>query len=203
MLLETLDVKKNDILIYSENKFDFENNLMSIVPSASSEIIKDPDSIVITATRRNGRLIFTEARVNGRRVTLVLDTGAQISVANSALRRMLAGQQVRSTPEKVELHSVTGDSLTGDYALVHQLDIGGVSLRQLAVVFADAHTFRKLNLENKPAILLGMNAIRAFKRVSIDFASRKFRVVVPESSALDTRMAATSPDAARFPSRGY
>jgi len=35
-----------------------------------------------------------------------------------------------------------------------------------------------------------MNAIRAFKKVSIDFASRKFRVVLPESSSLDIRMAA-------------
>ena len=182
-------------------QFDFENNLMSIVPSSTVDSIKDPDAIVITATRRNGRLIFTEARVNGRPVTVVLDTGAQISVANSALRRLLERGSVPGTAEKVELHSVTGASLTGDYAFVRTLDIGGVTLKGLAVVFADAHTFSKLKLENKPAILLGMNAIRAFKRVSIDFANRKFRVVVPESSSLDTRLAGTS--AGRFPSVGY
>ena len=34
-----------------------------------------------------------------------------------------------------------------------------------------------------------MNAIRAFKKVSIDFASRKFRVVLPESSRIDVRLA--------------
>ena len=34
-----------------------------------------------------------------------------------------------------------------------------------------------------------MNAIRAFKKVSIDFANRKFRVVVPEKAELDTRLA--------------
>ena len=164
-------------------QFDFENNLMSIVPSASVETIKDPDAIVITATRRNGRLILTEARVNGRAVTVVLDTGAQVSVANSALRRLLAGARGQSTEEKVELHSVTGDSLIGDYAFLRELDIGGVTLKGLAVVFADAHTFRKLKLQDKPAILLGMNAIRAFKRVSIDslpasFAS-SFRKALP------------------------
>jgi len=38
--------------------------------------------------------------------------------------------------------------------------------------------------------LLGMNAIRAFKKVSIDFASHKLRVVVPETSSLDLRLAA-------------
>jgi hypothetical protein len=34
-----------------------------------------------------------------------------------------------------------------------------------------------------------MNAIRAFKKVSIDFANNKFRVVLPESSQLDVRLA--------------
>ena len=184
-------------------QFDFENNLMSIVPSATVDTIRDPDAIVIVASRRNGRLIFTEAKVNGRPVTVVLDTGAQISVANSALRRMLTGRGVNSSAEKVALHSVTGASLTGDYAFVRELDRGGVSLKQLAVVFADAHTFRRLKLEDKPALLLGMNAIRAFKRVSIDFASRKFRVVVPESSSLDRRMAATVPISPGFPGVGF
>jgi hypothetical protein len=35
-----------------------------------------------------------------------------------------------------------------------------------------------------------MNAMRAFKKVSIDFASRRIRVVVPEHSALEMKLAA-------------
>ena len=68
---------------------------------------------------------------------------------------------------------------------VQELEIGGLSLKNLAIVFTDAHTFKELNLDKKPALLLGMNAIRAFKKVSIDFANNKFRVVLPESSELD------------------
>jgi hypothetical protein len=37
-----------------------------------------------------------------------------------------------------------------------------------------------------------MNAIRAFKKVSIDFANRKFKVVLPETSALDVQLAAAT-----------
>ena len=63
-------------------------------------------------------------------------------------------------------------------------------LKNLAIVFADAHTFKQLGFEKKPALLLGMNAMRSFKKVSIDFASRKLRVVVPEHSSLnDARLA--------------
>jgi hypothetical protein len=46
-----------------------------------------------------------------------------------------------------------------------------------------------LQLDRTPALLLGMNAIRAFKKVSIDFANRKFRVVLPEHSQLETQVA--------------
>ncbi len=179
-------------------QFDFEQNLMSIVPSASANRFDGPDAIVITASRRKGRLIFSEARINGRLVTVVLDTGSEVTIGNRALRTMLTGRKRDQSGAKVELHSVTGATLPGEFMSVRELEIGGVSLKGLAVVFADAHTFGKLDLERKPALLLGMNAIRAFKKVSIDFATRKFRVVVPESSALDVDLAAGRRPAGRI-----
>lgn len=169
--------------------FDFEGQTMSIVPSGTREFRDDPDSIVIEASRRNGRLVVTEARINDRRVVVVLDTGAQVSVGNEALRRQLLGRRTPRDAQTVELQSVTGDKLSGEYTFVRELSIGGVTLGDLAVVFADAHTFKQLKLDDRPALLLGMNAMRAFKKVSIDFANRKFRVLLPEHSALDTKMA--------------
>jgi hypothetical protein len=67
--------------------------------------------------------------------------------------------------------------------------MGPVGLKNLAIVFANAHIFKQLKLEDRPALLLGMNAMRAFKKVSIDFAAKTLRLVVPEHSALDVRTA--------------
>jgi predicted aspartyl protease len=131
----------------------------------------------------------TDAAANGHTVTVVIDTGAQLSIGNEALRQKLMGGDLVDPSQKVELQSVTGAMLTGDYMFVRELNIGGLTLKNLAIVFADAHTFHELKLDNKPALLLGMNAIRVFKKVSIDFASRKFRVVLPESSEADVRLA--------------
>ena len=178
-----------DALRSQRVQFDFEANVMSISPSASIDRFDEPDAIVIVASRRKGRLIFSDARINGKRVTVVLDTGSQVTVGNRALRHMLTGRSTDAAAEKVELHSVTGATLTGDSLFVRKLEMGGVELGQLGVVFADAHIFRKLDLERRPALLLGMNAIRGFKKVSIDFATRKFKVVVPESSSLEQRLA--------------
>jgi predicted aspartyl protease len=170
--------------------FDFEKQTLSIVPSATPNFSDDPNVIVVQAVRKNGRLVFTDATANGHSLTVVIDTGAQISIGNQALREQLVGRGLVDPSQKVDLESVTGDLITGDYMFVRDLEIGGLTLKNLAIVFADAHTFKELNLDKRPALLLGMNAIRAFKKVSIDFASRKFRVVLPESSELDVRLAA-------------
>jgi predicted aspartyl protease len=169
--------------------FDFEEQTMSVVPSAARELHDDPGAIVIEAARRNGRLVVTEANINGRPLTVVLDTGSQVSVGNAALRRQLLGRKTPRNVQTVELQSVTGDKLSGEYTFIRDLKLGGITLSNLAVVFADAHTFKQLKLDDRPALLLGMNAMRAFKKVSIDFANRKFRVLLPEHSELDIQLA--------------
>jgi predicted aspartyl protease len=177
-----------DLLRSQRVQLDFGTNIMTIVPSSAPDFRSEPGTIVINGRRKNGRLIVTDAEANGTDVTVVVDTGAQLTIGNAALRSAL-GRGLKDPAEKVELISVTGEKLSGDYMFVRELKIGGIVLNNLVVVFADAHTFDQLNLQKKPALLLGMNAIRAFKKVSIDFANRKFRVVLPEQSMAEVRIA--------------
>lgn len=169
--------------------FDFEAHTLSIVPSTVPDFRSEPGTIVVQGIRRNGRLIVTEAKANGRSVIVVIDTGSQVTIGNEALRKVLMRGRMLSSPQPIEIESVTGEKVKGDYMFVRELEVGGVGLNNLAVVFLDAHTFKQLRLEKQPALLLGMNAMRAFKKVSIDFASHRLRVVIPEHSALDVRVA--------------
>ena len=178
-----------DVLRSQRVQFDFGTQTMSIVPSATPDFRAEQGTIVVSARRKNGRLIVTDAEVDGHSLTVVLDTGSEISIGNSALRRSLLGSSLIDPQRTVELESVTGQKIVGDYMRVPAIKIGGIGLTNLAIVFTDAETFRQLRLQNRPALLLGMNAIRAFKKVSIDFANRKFRVVLPEHSELETQVA--------------
>src|SRR4051812_41960803 len=74
--------------------FDFETQTLSIVPSAIADFKDEPGTIVIEARRKNGRLVVTDAAVNGRTVTIVIDTGAQLSIGNEALRQLLMGRNL-------------------------------------------------------------------------------------------------------------
>ena len=75
--------------------------------------------------------------------------------------------------------------LIGEAFKLKRVDLGDVILNDLVIMFSDAPIFTSLNLENRPAVLLGMNAMRAFDRISIDFARKQLRMVVPEASSLD------------------
>jgi predicted aspartyl protease len=164
--------------------FDFDKNLMTIVPS-EERVASEDGTIVVSGKLRNGRLIVTNAVADGNVITVVLDTGAEVSIGNEALRRRLSRAGVVASTGAVGLESVTGEILQGEYTFVKRLEVGDVNLANLAVVFADAHTFTRLGLDKRPALLLGMNALRAFKKVSIDFANRKLRVILPETGSLD------------------
>lgn len=178
-----------DVLRSERVQFDFATQTMSIVPSATPDFTMEKGAIVVSARRKNGRLIVTDADVDGRGLVVVLDTGSQVSIGNAALRRRLLGSNLIDPQKTIELESVTGEKITGDYTIIPKIVIGGITLSNLVVVFTDAETFKQLQLQNKPSLLLGMNAIRAFKKVSIDFARKKFRVVLPEHSQLETQVA--------------
>jgi hypothetical protein len=78
------------------------------------------------------------------------------------------------------LISVTGQALPGEMATVKAMEIGGARLEGVPMAFADAHTFRLLRLDRKPAILLGMSALRGFDQVSIDFEDRTISLLLPK-----------------------
>jgi hypothetical protein len=119
-------------------------------------------------------------------IIVILDTGSEVSVGNDALRLRLGNSRLLRKSGAIELESVTGDLLQGEYTFVKGLEMGEVTLANLAVVFADVHTFRQLGFDDRPALLLGMNALRAFKKVSIDFASKKLRLLLPETGSLES-----------------
>ena len=170
--------------------FDFKNQTMSITPARQRAERLDGETIVVRAKSRQGRLVFTQARVDGQDVAVIIDTGSQFTVGNLALRSALMKRHLWTFPEKLTIETVTGEKLVSEVSVLNRLDVDAVHLDKLPVAFADAHIFKKLNLHKKPALLLGMNAMRAFDKISIDFAARKVRFVLPATSMReDVRMA--------------
>jgi hypothetical protein len=100
----------------------------------------------------------------------------------------------RTPPKSIELISVTGGRAEASYTSVREIKLGGATINNMPIAFADAPIFRTLDLTRRPAILLGMDALRMFDRVSVDFANRRIRLLLPDGAGRNTgtRMAANA-----------
>jgi predicted aspartyl protease len=165
---------------------DFKKNEMKVTAARHVEDT-DPDTIVVTARNRYGQLILVNSRLMGERIQVIIDTGAETSIGNLALLRKLERHKKLPSLVPVTITSVTGGTMPAQFAQIDHIQIGGVDMNNIPVAFADAEPFKRFGLENKPALLLGMDALRLFDRVSVDFANKQVRFILPDQSALEQR----------------
>ncbi len=157
---------------------DFRARTLTIAAPGERERV-EPDTIVVTAKSRYGQLILVDASVDGVPITVIIDTGAENTIGNAPLREMLGKRQRHLQFFKTNLLDVTGGTLPAELASVRRIKVGDVTLDDVTIAFADAHPFRRFGIDKRPAMLLGMDTLRAFSRVSIDFQARKVRFSLP------------------------
>ena len=163
---------------------DFRAGTMTLEPATQRERDVDPasDVIVVTARSRLGQLVMVDADANGQKVWVVVDTGAQNSVGNLRLKRLMLARDPRTTTRPIEMIDVLGQRTPAGYTIVNRLRIGGVLMGNAAIAFADAHPFRLFDLHNKPSMLMGMESLKSFDRVSVDFMARKITFLLPSGA---------------------
>lgn len=160
--------------------FDFTANQIMIENTEEPLAMASHREIVVTARRRSGQLIFTEATISGLKVNVIVDTGAQISIANPVLqKRMIQRSKERGEPNSVI--AVTGETLGVKFGIARDFRIGRAQFPTLPIAFADAPPFKRFGMAKKPALLLGMDVLRKFDQVAIDFKNRKIHFLLPKN----------------------
>ncbi len=160
---------------------DFKKNSMQVLPSArrKGRTLEENGMLIVQAERRAGRMILSSAQIGNDKVDIILDTGAQNSIGNAALRRRLRSADRTRGYQDVQLRSVTGAIVAGEMTQITEINIGGFSINDMPVVFADNYVFGALGLEKRPALLLGMDTLKLFDRVMVDFANRRVGFDLP------------------------
>jgi hypothetical protein len=138
--------------------------------------------IAMKAHRRDGQLTLVDADLAGMKVTAFLDSGAQDTIGNMSLREMAITRYPATHWNEIPILSVTGQTIAADFADLPGLRIGGLSLPNWPVAFADLHTFRMWNLVDRPAILLGVDVLSRFETVCLDFARDEVRFKLPNTA---------------------
>ena len=168
---------------------DFRKESMQILETRkrARPIIRDDDAIVVTARNMAGRLILSDARLDGKRIDVIVDTGAQTSVGNLALQRLVVARRANRLPFlSTTLGAVTGEAVPATRTAIKRIIINGMDVNDLPVSFADSQAFRALGLEDRPALLLGMDSLALFDRVEIDFPNKRVVFDLPDGASRAT-----------------
>lgn len=156
---------------------DFTRQRMTLRPSRKRRRAPaSRDDVVVTARSLYGQLIVTDARWRGKRIAVVIDTGTPISVGNLPLRRLMTNAKPAGA---ISLMSATGALLLADAVEVQGIEIGGIGFSNVGMAIADAAPFHRFGLSDTPALLMGMDLLRLFRGVQIDFANREIRFSMP------------------------
>jgi predicted aspartyl protease len=148
---------------------DFKRDRVSVLESNG----RRPHYSMVTARalRNDNGLMILDVRV-GRRIKAkaVIDTGAERTLGNLALQRaMNKGRRSPREPVAAVVHGATPDIADGDMQNVKEATIGDLTLTNLEVIFADFHVFKLWELDQQPAMLIGMDMLGVLERLVIDY----------------------------------
>lgn len=134
--------------------------------SSHATLLGPTQTLKPIATRVVDGLMMLDVTVGGVPAVGFLDTGSQYSIANHALRRALGGSAAGQT---AVLQGVSGpplEVLSGPTALI---GFGVRSARDVRLLYADLHIFEILDLQDRPALLIGADVMSRFQQVRIDY----------------------------------
>ncbi len=144
---------------------------------------RDPSAIRSPAQRRDGQLTLVDAYLAGIALTAFIDSGAENTIGNMALRQLAVTRNPHAEWNMIPIVSSTGQTIMAEIADLPALKVGGIRLPNWPVAFADLHTFEMWGMTKKPAILIGVDILSRFQSVCLDFARDEVRFRLPSASA--------------------
>jgi hypothetical protein len=147
---------------------DFTNDRIEISTARHSRLGGEWSRVPVRL--RFGRLMVADAMVGRTRVKAVIDTGAERTLGNLALRKVLNLDKA-AEKESTE-RRVTGATPAIELAnsmTAPEIKLGAAGIRRLDVAFADLNVFKVWGLENEPAIVVGMDVMGTTHGLLFDY----------------------------------
>jgi predicted aspartyl protease len=160
--------------------FDFASHLLRVdrsETSASDAAVMMTSGVRLPATGDFGHLKTIRCSVDGIRATAFIDSGAQVTIGNPELARALLTQDsaIHRTEGTVPLTGVTGGYVQGQVTAIQSVQLRELTFSIPQIVIADLQIFEIWGLRDTPALLIGMNYLNRFARVTVDYGTKQFR----------------------------
>lgn len=190
-----------DALQDARIEVDFGRDRVTIRRSSGRRAPKD--FLVVHASLRRGGLLLVDGKVGRVPVKAIVDTGAERSLGNEALRAALVDRARR--PHEAISTTVIGATPQIAQGLSFEapaIDIGGARINNLTVTFGDLHVFDIWSLLEEPAILIGMDLLGTLEQFVVDYSLREFHLKAVSSGKPTLRRCGGIECNTRIPSPG-
>jgi predicted aspartyl protease len=138
------------------------------------------DFTVVPLERIRGGLLVAWVRVGSVRAKAIVDTGAQGTIGNLALRDALMRHPPRNVAHE-DVIGVTLDVQGGDNMPMPDIDFGHLTIRGVRVTFGDMYLFQHWKLTDEPTLTLGMDLLGSFDVLIIDYKRREMQIRLRDS----------------------
>lgn len=159
---------------------DFRHDRLVIMRSHRQRAPPGYTTIHLKLTRMG--LLALNTRVGRVYAKAVIDTGAETTIGNLALRDAL----MRRTPQDAkpaEVIGVTLDVQKGDDIPAPPIQLGGLRVQGVHVTFGDMSLFEHWHLTHQPTLLIGMDVLGMFDVLIIDYRLRQMQVLLRNTGA--------------------
>ncbi len=144
-----------------------------------------PGTVIVPADRRLGQLTIVDADLSGHKISAMIDSGSQVTICNQRLRDLLDSidrkRGAKTEVQLVRMESLVGEKFVGEMVYLPFMRLGGLQLGNVPVAFSDVHVFDLWKLRDKPAVVLGMDLLKQFDLVALDFGRSQVRFDLSEA----------------------
>jgi len=106
----------------------------------------------------------------------LIDTGAQVTVGNLALREALSKRRGQRDQYDDVVIGITEDIQTATLVRIPSITAGQMIVRNAPVRFSDLHIFDHWKLTSQPALLIGMDVLGALDTLVIDYSRSELQL---------------------------
>jgi predicted aspartyl protease len=126
---------------------------------------------------RFGRLMVADGRIGRVPVRAVIDTGAERSLGNLALRRALRLDQAAEQEDtESQVIGATAEQQAANTIASPTILIGQTALVNVDVTYADLNIFRLWDLAEQPALIVGMDVLGTVRALLFDYRRRELLI---------------------------
>lgn len=150
---------------------DFQRNRVEISrrvqPAVRAEALR------VHATRVTHGLMTLELRVGRVHALAVIDTGSERTLGNLALRDALRqGRRPGTVAQVTSVYGATAQVEPGEIWRAPTISIDALRIDDVEVVYGDFHIFKVWDMQDKPAIIIGMDVLGTVGSLGIDFKNQ-------------------------------